>query len=936
MAPIPARRRHGNGNGGLRPNPLWYREAVIYEIPVRAFSDSNGDGIGDLPGLITKLDYLADLGVTALWLLPFYPSPMRDGGYDISDYTGVDPMFGTLDDFKRLLAEAHERGIRVITELVINHTSKDHPWFERARRSPADSPWRDYYVWSDTADRYRDARVIFKDFETSNWSWDPVARAYYWHRFYSHQPDLNFDNPEVHEALFRVCDFWLDMGVDGLRLDAVPYLYEREGTNCENLDETHAFLRRLRAHVDAKYKDRMLLAEANQWPVDAAAYFGNGDECHMNFHFPLMPRLFMSLQLEDRFPIIDILRQTPPIPETCQWATFLRNHDELTLEMVTDQDRDYMYRAYADDPSARLNLGIRRRLAPLLKTRQRIELVYGLLLSLPGTPVLYYGDEIGMGDNIYLPDRDGVRTPMQWSADRNAGFSRANPQKLYLPIITDPEYHYEAVNVEHQEGSQHSLLWWTKRLIAVAKKSKVLGTGGIEFLMPENHKILAYMRTREADQVLVVANLSRFPQYVELDLAAYEGKVPFEIFSNVPFPIIGKQPYLLTLSPHTFFWFKLRPMDGSMGVTKRGPDKLLVHESWRELVAPEAESDVALALLDYAIAKRWFRGKARTIKDARVIDRIALGPEDADPVLMLLQVDYMEGDPEVYSIPVVAMRGEEAERREQRNPGAIVARVEGMEPTSPGLGTFQPAIAVRRLRDRRRRLAADAHHDADRIPRGRGGSPDRATRRHHRGADQRRPATGRARAGVGADQQRAVRRRQGGREGVPASRSRDQPRAGGRRVPVEGRGSAPGPARAGRGPVRGHRQAAGADRPGARDDRQRGRGMEPDPGRDWVVLRARSCRSARSRPRTRRRCVSPTRPRPRCRKRCTSWWDATSPWRGRWASAWATSTWHWVVPTPSRRSRRSRSRRNTSSRSFSGATRAWPTRSTSCADGSAR
>ena len=520
---------------------------------------------------------------------------MRDGGYDIADYTTVNPVFGTLEDFKRLLDEAHRRGIRVITELVINHTSKDHPWFERARRSPPGSRYRDYYVWSDTPDQYTDARIIFKDFETSNWSWDPVAKAYYWHRFYSHQPDLNFDNPEVHEAILKVCDFWFDLGVDGMRLDAVPYLYEREGTNCENLPETHEFLRKMRAHVDGKYRDRMLLAEANQWPMDAAAYFGqgHGDECHMNFHFPLMPRIFMSLQLEDRFPIVDILRQTPAIPDTCQWATFLRNHDELTLEMVTDQDRDYMYKVYAEDPTARLNLGIRRRLAPLLKSRQRIELVNGLLFSLPGTPVLYYGDEIGMGDNIYLADRDGVRTPMQWSADRNAGFSRANPQKLYLPVITDPEYHYEALNVEAQAASQHSLLWWTKRLIAMAKKNRVLGTGDIEFLHPDNHKILAYLRTRGDERVLVVANLSRFPQYVELDLASHEGLVPTEIFSNVRFPTIGKHPYLLTLSPHTFFWFTAGGAQrGQLRAT--GPDRCAwpVHESWRELLAPEAEGDL--------------------------------------------------------------------------------------------------------------------------------------------------------------------------------------------------------------------------------------------------------------------------------------------------------------------------------------------------------
>src|SRR5262245_38316674 len=445
-------RRRATATPSFPPDPLWFKEAIIYELHIRAFADSNGDGIGDISGLIDRLDYLADLGVTALWLLPFYPSPGRDGGYDIADYTRINPAYGDIGDFKRFLREAHRRGLRVITELVLNHTSSDHAWFERARRAPPGSRWRNYYVWSDTTDAYKDARIIFKDFETSNWSWDPIAKAYYWHRFYFHQPDLNFDNPEVHQALVKVVDFWLGLGVDGLRLDAVPYLYEREGTNCENLPETHAFLKKLRAHVDGRFPDRMLLAEANQWPVDAAAYFGNGDECHMNFHFPLMPRMFMAVQLEDRFPIVDIIRQTPPIPDNCQWATFLRHHDELTLEMVTDEDRDYMYRVYAEDPNARINLGIRRRLSPLLRSRRKVELMKGLLFSLPGTPVLYYGDEIGMGDNICLGDRDGVRTPMQWNADRNAGLSTANPAQLYSPVIMDPVWGYETVNVEAQHG----------------------------------------------------------------------------------------------------------------------------------------------------------------------------------------------------------------------------------------------------------------------------------------------------------------------------------------------------------------------------------------------------------------------------------------------------------------------------------------------------
>src|SRR6202163_3273537 len=456
--------------------PDWYKDAIIYEVHVRAFFDSVTDGIGDFGGLTQKLPYLEDLGVTAVWLLPFCPSPLKDDGYDISDYTDVHPSYGSLKDFQRFMREAKRRGLKVITELVLNHTSDQHLWFQRSRQAPPGSRWRDFYVWSDTQDRYRDARIIFKDFETSNWTWDPVAKAYYWHRFYSHQPDLNFDNPAVHEAVEKVCDFWLNMGVDGLRLDAVPYLYEREGTNCENLRETHEYLVKLRAHVDAHFQGRMLLAEANQWPEDAVAYFGKGDASHMNFHFPLMPRMFMSLQMEDRFPIIDILDQTPPIPENCQWAMFLRNHDELTLEMVTDEERDYMYRVYANDPRARINLGIRRRLAPLLaNSRRKIELLNILLFSMPGTPVLYYGDEIGMGDNFYLGDRNGVRTPMQWSGDRNAGFSRANPQRLYLPVLVDPEYHYESHNVETQQNNQHSLLFWMKRLIGLRKQYKAFG-----------------------------------------------------------------------------------------------------------------------------------------------------------------------------------------------------------------------------------------------------------------------------------------------------------------------------------------------------------------------------------------------------------------------------------------------------------------------------
>jgi maltose alpha-D-glucosyltransferase/alpha-amylase len=552
----------------LSDNTLWYKDAVIYELHVRAFADGNADGIGDFNGLTGKLDYLSDLGVTALWLLPFYPSPLRDDGYDIASYTEIHPDYGTLRDFKLFLREAHRRELRVITELVLNHTSDQHPWFKRARRAAPGSKDRDFYVWSDTQDRYQEARIIFKDFETSNWAWDPVAKAYYWHRFYSHQPDLNFDNPELKQAFFDVVDFWLRMGVDGLRLDAVPYLFEREGTNCENLPETHQFLKELRHHVDQRFNDRMLLAEANQWPEEAVSYFGDGDECHMAFHFPVMPRIFMAVHMEDRFPIIDILDQTPAIPDNSQWTLFLRNHDELTLEMVTDEDRDYMYKVYANDPKARLNLGIRRRLAPLMgNNRRKIELLNALLFSLPGTPVLYYGDEIGMGDNIYLGDRNGVRTPMQWSADRNAGFSQANPQRLYLPIIFDPENHYEAVNVEAQQQNLSSILWWTKRLITLRRRFHAFGHGSTEFLYPNNRRVLVFIRRLEAEVILTVANLSRFVQCVEIDLSAFKGKVPVELFGQTEFPPIGDLPYFHY--PGSSWFLLVQAGDGAGGVAGR-------------------------------------------------------------------------------------------------------------------------------------------------------------------------------------------------------------------------------------------------------------------------------------------------------------------------------------------------------------------------------
>ncbi|TQF16022.1 maltose alpha-D-glucosyltransferase [Myxococcus llanfairpwllgwyngyllgogerychwyrndrobwllllantysiliogogogochensis] len=544
-------------------DPLWYKKALIYELHLRAFHDSNGDGHGDIPGLIEKLPYLQDLGIDCLWILPHYPSPLRDDGYDIADYYGVHPDYGTLADFQRMVEEAHKRGIRIITELVVNHTSDQHPWFQEARSDPK-SPKRDWYVWSDTDEKYKGARIIFTDTERSNWTWDPVAKQYFWHRFFSHQPDLNYDNPQVQEAMLDAMRFWLNMGVDGFRCDAVPYLFEREGTNCENLPETHAFLKRLRKTIDAEYPGKMLLAEANQWPADVRVYFGDGDEFNMGFHFPVMPRLFMAIRREDRTPIVEIMQQTPDIPESCQWALFLRNHDELTLEMVTDEDRDYMYREYATDPRMRINLGIRRRLAPLMDNgRRRIELMHSLLFTLPGTPVLYYGDEIGMGDNIYLGDRNGVRTPMQWTGDRNAGFSRADYARLYAPVIADPVYGYQSINVEAQERVKSSLLHWVKRMIRIRQRYPVFSLGTLRFLPMENRKVMAFVREWEGQTVLVVCNLSRFAQPAVMDLRDWEGKVPVEMIGETPFPRISELPYQLSMGPYMFLWFRLdQPLPG--------------------------------------------------------------------------------------------------------------------------------------------------------------------------------------------------------------------------------------------------------------------------------------------------------------------------------------------------------------------------------------
>ncbi|HEY6532419.1 MAG TPA: maltose alpha-D-glucosyltransferase [Acidimicrobiales bacterium] len=667
-------------DSGDRPD--WYKDAVIYELHVRAFGDSDGDGIGDFDGLTAKLDYLQQLGVTALWLLPFYPSPLRDDGYDIADYGDVNPSYGDLRSFRRFLKQAHRRGLRVITELVLNHTSDQHPWFQRARRAKPGSRWRDFYVWNDTPDRYPGVRVIFEDYETSNWTWDPLAGAYYWHRFFSHQPDLNFDNPEVRATMLRAVDRWLQMGVDGVRLDAVPYLFERDGTNCENLPETHEFLKELRSHVDSHFPNRMLLAEANQWPEDAVAYFGDGDgdECHTAFHFPLMPRLFMALRMEDRFPVIDILQQTPDIPGTAQWAIFLRNHDELTLEMVTDEERDYMYRAYAADPQMRVNVGIRRRLAPLMQNdRRKIELLNAVLFALPGTPVLYYGDELGMGDNVYLGDRDSVRTPMQWSPDRNAGFSTANPQRLFLPVIIDPEYHYETVNVEAQDQNPNSLLWWMRRLIALRAQHRVFGRGDIEFLYPENGKVLAFVRRDGESTVLVVANLSRFATAVTLDLHEFRGQVPVELFGATEFAPIHEGPYQLTLGPHGFYWFALESQRSDTA-PDHGTDLpvLQVPADWHTVMRGRGRAGLERALPAFLARNRWYAGKARSIRAVETLDVIPVSTarSRAQAFVMLSQVEYTDGEPETYVLPLAVSPSAAADQILVDHPNSGMAFIE--------------------------------------------------------------------------------------------------------------------------------------------------------------------------------------------------------------------------------------------------------------------
>jgi maltose alpha-D-glucosyltransferase/alpha-amylase len=639
---------------GSTSDPLWFKDAIIYELHVKAFNDSNADGVGDFQGLMQRLDYLQSLGVTCIWLLPFFPSPLRDDGYDIADYMDVHPSYGTMDDFRSFLSAAHERDLQVMIELVINHTSDQHPWFQAARHAAPGSPERDYYVWSDTDQKYKDARIIFTDTEKSNWTWDPVAQAYFWHRFFSHQPDLNFDNPQVLEEVLKVMRFWLDIGVDGVRLDAIPYLVERDQTSCENLPETHSVIRKIRAAMDEGYANRIILAEANQWPSDVRPYFGDGDECHMAFHFPVMPRVYMALRQEDRLPIVDIMTQTPEIPDTCQWALFLRNHDELTLEMVTSDERDYMYLAYSADPRTRLNLGIRRRLAPLMdNNRRRIELLHSLLFSLPGTPVIYYGDEIGMGDNVYLGDRNGVRTPMQWNPDRNAGFSRANPARLYSPVIMDPVWGYEALNVEAQQSDPSSLLNWMRNMIALRKLFSVFGRGKLEFLTPPNRKILAYVRSLDAERILCVMNLSRYAQPVDLDLKEFAGLTPIEMLGYVEFPRISNEPYRLTLGPYGFFWLELHETPESakapeeLGVKVEA--QLNVSQGWAGVIADLEK----LTLPEYLPKQRWFGGKSRQIQKVRVAD----WAEFAGAALMFLEVIYHDGSAEEYFAPFLIRDG---------------------------------------------------------------------------------------------------------------------------------------------------------------------------------------------------------------------------------------------------------------------------------------
>jgi maltose alpha-D-glucosyltransferase/alpha-amylase len=711
-------------------DPFWYKDALIYELHVRAFADSNNDGIGDFPGLMSRLDYLQDLGVTCLWVLPFFPSPLRDDGYDIANYTDVNPSYGTLNDFKAFLDAAHLRGMQVMIELVINHTSDQHPWFKAARLAPPGSPQRNMYVWSDTDQKYKDARIIFTDTEKSNWTWDETARAYYWHRFFSHQPDLNFDNPMVIEEVLKAMRFWLDMGVDALRMDAIPYLCERDGTSCENLPETHVVIKKIRAAIDADYANRLVLAEANQWPADVRPYFGDGDECHMAFHFPLMPRIYMALRQEDRLPITDIMAQTPPIPDNCQWGLFLRNHDELTLEMVTDDERDYMYFAYSADPRMRINVGIRRRLAPLVdNNRRRIELLNSLLLSFPGTPILYYGDEIGMGDNIYLGDRNGVRTPMQWTSDRNAGFSKCDPARLYFPVIMDPIYGYQVVNVEAQLSDQSSLLHWTRNMIALRKLFQVFGRGTLTFLNPANRKILAYLRDLDRgdgthETILCVANLSRFAQPVALDLTPFAGMEPVEMLGYVSFPTITEAPYSLSIAPYSFIWLELQPaaakpdqfreqvleVPGENSVEEFATLDLMT-KGWAGFVTGHGLAILETALPTWLPRQRWFGAKTKKIQSVKVLDWAELpAPVAANttilpsadlpsassipPALFYFEIGYGDNLSDTYQVPLAFSAGADAESLSAQHPESVLA----MMPSPAGSGVLHDATVREDLR----------------------------------------------------------------------------------------------------------------------------------------------------------------------------------------------------------------------------------------------
>lgn len=684
---------------GSAADPLWFKDAIIYELHVKAFADANNDGIGDFEGLLGKLDYLQELGVTCIWLLPFFASPLRDDGYDISDYLKVHPSYGTLEDFQTFMHAAHDRGLQVMIELVVNHTSDQHAWFQRARLAPPGSPERDYYVWSDTDEKYKDARIIFTDTEKSNWTWDPVAKAYYWHRFFSHQPDLNYDSPLVMQEVLSIMRFWLDMGVDALRIDAIPYLVERDGTSCENLPETHAVMKKIRAEIDAYYEGRVILAEANQWPADVRPYFGDGDECHMAFHFPLMPRMYMALRQEDRLPITEIMAQTPAIPDNCQWGLFLRNHDELTLEMVSEEERDYMYLAYSADPRMRINIGIRRRLAPLLdNNRRRIELLNSILFSFPGTPILYYGDEIGMGDNIYLGDRNGVRTPMQWTGDRNAGFSRAVPAKLYSPVVMDPIWGYEAINVEAQLGDSSSLLNWMRNLIALRKLFRVFGRGALKFLHPANRKVLAYLREDGDEIVLCIANLSRFSQPAQLDLSEYDGMVPVEMLGYVEFPTINKQPYAVTLAPYGFLWLELHPAPDA-AEPQSDDDSLSIADAtdWKGLLEGANLRKLEKTILPTFIPRqRWFGNKATPIVAIRLADWGSL--EASGMLLCLVQVEYETGKLDRYLLPLMIALGTAAQSLRETSPAAILSNA--VSPSGEGViydATYDPASCQQML-----------------------------------------------------------------------------------------------------------------------------------------------------------------------------------------------------------------------------------------------